>query len=214
MTALLAALLLRSEAYELRWRPTEGATTRFRSEVEFQKGGAKTTLESQHTRKVLSVGADGSYTLRSTSAGTLMRTQGQEMRDDRTNSVDLGFGPDGNLTHFLVGKGSAMAARIAGFNSFVAPPKPLGVGQGYRVERAADAGGLASSELAFKLIQASGGVATLEVTFRETSGADRATGSGIWKVDTSTGQPLSLDLTLRDFHTGLGDLVRYRLTQV
>ena len=143
-----------------------------------------------------------------------MRTQGQELRDGRANSVDLAYCAAGNLTHFLVGKGSPMAARIAGFNGFVAPASKVAVGETYRFERAAGADGLPASELGFKLVRVDGEAATLEVSFRETSGADRASGAGTWNVDVRTGQPVSLELNLRGFKTGLGDLVRYRLTRL
>jgi hypothetical protein len=159
------------------------------------------------------VNPDGSYTLRSTSLYSLVRSSGQELRDDRANALDLAFGASGNLTHFLVGKGSAMAARIAGFSCFVAPPAPVAVGQVYRFTRAKGTDGLPESETAYTLTEVKGGEAAVKVSFRETSGTDKATGSGTWTVDAATGLPLKLELELTNFHTGLGDLVSYRLTR-
>ena len=214
MTALFAALILQSQEYALRWKPAVGEETRFQTSFRLVKDSVPTDVESEQVRKVLKVERDGSYTLKSTSLGMVMRTQGTEMKSDNPNAVVLGFGPNGNLTKFLTGKSVGLASRIAGFNCFVAPLQPVKEGDSYTITRAGTENGLPSSETKYTLKSVVGGLATLAVSFRETSGQDKASAVGTWTVDGDSGAPRSLELALSGFKTGLGELVSYKLTKV
>ena len=87
-------------------------------------------------------------------------------------------------------------------------------GESYTVSRAGRDDGLPSSETAYTLKSVAGAVATIGFSFKETSGSDRASAQGTWTVNAETGAPQSLDLALKGFKTGFGELVSYKLTRL
>lgn len=211
MIATLAMATLLQTA-ELRWKPTAGATAKYEAMLGLVRNGVTTEIVTQSSHSVSKVDSAGKIYLRSTTLQTLMRAEGKEVRDDRTMSIDLILQPNGQVEKFLAGAGTGLSMRVSALNRFVAPPKAIAVGESYTINRTATQQ-LVGSTSTYTLVKLDS-VATIKVDFQETSGEKPASATGFWTIDSKTGEPQSLELTIQNFETGLGTMKSYRVKRL
>ena len=216
--ALSVALYAKAPLYSLRWMPTLHEKARFQTTVDLKRAGVVTTVESTHDHTVVRTDKNGNYTLRTTTTSTLIRSEGQEVRDDRGSTVEIVFSPTGSPVRFLTAVGGDMALRVANMNRFVAPDQPIKVGDSYVLKRLGGETGAGSTETTYTLarvaLEALREVAYVSVVYRELEGTKRALATGEWRLDAETASVQSLDLKISGFTTGVGEITSYRLRRI
>jgi len=204
--ALLLGYAFQSETASLRWHPTKGDELSYELTMKGDMSGLPFESTGLVAMSVTDVRRDGGYSVKSVAKGMLVRMGPDEMRDDRENTVTAKHDADGRLVS-LQGKNDVDSYRVASITKFVSPPKPIAVGDSWRVMREKDrpkgAPGC-ETRYVFERIVDSEGKRQAEVSFsmKETSGDKPRTATGKWTIDLANGIPSAMEAKVTGMFAG------------
>lgn len=185
------------ETCSLRWHPQKGDEVQYEYVVKTQMSGLPFETTAVVSASVTEVRPDGSYTVKSTSRGALVKMGPNETRDDRTSTITAKHAADGRLIS-MTGHQDMESYRIAAVTKFVSPPMPVKPTDSWRVVRERDrprGNPGHETRYVFEKLNVTESKKIAEVTFesKETTGESPRTASGKWTIDASTGQPITME---------------------
>ncbi|HXH60304.1 MAG TPA: hypothetical protein VNI20_03000 [Fimbriimonadaceae bacterium] len=206
LTAAICLLTVLPQTYTLAWRPKKNDTVVY----EYYMQDKTVSVEAAVEYHVTKVGSDGGYTVRSKSLGAMIRTNGQEMRDERPNERTADFDARGRLVSYG-DKPTAEQLRTVYLTRFVAPEGPVGPGETWKVDFKNDPAPPTTTE--YTLASVTGGFAVVTFKSDEKTGDHPQSAQGSWWIDVSTGQPTKFEATVTNFMGREGSETTLRLTR-
>ena len=183
MTVFVLSVVVAAQpqAFDLTWKPVKGQVAEYRYAARTVESDDKFEMEALIEHTVLNTGRDG-YQIKSLTKGAILRTELGEIRDARQEPSTVKFAPNGAVTKVEKAQDRLATMRFLAFTRFVAPEKPVTIGEKWQHAYKASQG-FGGASLDFTLESVKDGEAKVGYSLRETGRDPSAEGSGSFVID-------------------------------